>query len=49
MWLMSHSLRMPLTDGCERVEINIVYHCLLFCFQSAVAWKTQIRLGKMEN
>lgn len=30
-----------LADGCPRVETNTVYHCLLFCFQSAIAWENQ--------
>lgn len=38
-----------LADGCERADANIVYPCLLVCFQSAVAWKAQIILEKVKN
>lgn len=37
-----------LADGCGRLETNVIYHCLLFCFQSAVARETQIILGKQK-
>lgn len=38
-----------LADGCDSVEANIVYHCLLFCFQSAKAWENSDYARKDEK